>query len=226
MTRILAACPAYGGSVVLSYHRSFVAMMMECHRHGVELATMLTHSGFVSRARNCAAHAALKPAAGFTHLLTLDADMGWPPDLITRLLMADKDIIGAAYPARQPFDPPRFIGTPKNGSRAVNGIAPAAVIGCGFTLIKVPALRDIAAFHADRFCEDDTVPDGPVCDLFPSGRQPGWSHVVTDDVGFCRLAQAAGKEVFVDIASRLQHTGQMTFDPGPLSDFVLDKPAT
>ena len=55
MVQILAATPAYGGMITIDFHRSFVAMMNQCRQHGITLASMVTHSGFVSRARNAAA---------------------------------------------------------------------------------------------------------------------------------------------------------------------------
>ena len=220
MAAVLAATPAYGGVVTLNFHRSFVAMMGACSQHGISLSTMLTHSGFVSRSRNAAA-ARVIAQPQFTHLLTIDADMGWPADALPRLLAADKDIIGCTYPARTLQVPPKFVGGIREGERVVNGIARAIYVGCGFTLIKRETLLSMAEFYPERKHKDDTE-KLPIWDLFPSGAYfDEHNACITDDVGFCRLATTAGLEVWADISMSLNHTGQMTFEVGPMANFFL-----
>jgi hypothetical protein len=216
VTQILAATPAYGGHLTIPYHRSFVAMTVDCGKRGISIATMITHSGFVSRARNSAA-ATVIARPEFTHLLTIDADMGWPTTLLPRLLEADKDIVGATYPRRALTDRPQFIAGIEEGAEVVDGFAKALYVGCGFMLVKRETLVTLAMAYPARQHADDTLKI-PVFDLFPSGAMGG--VCVTDDVGFCRLARSAGFEVWADLTTSLSHTGPVTFEVGPMTDYL------
>ena len=219
MVQILAATPAYGGMITIDFHRSFVAMMNQCRQHGITLASMVTHSGFVSRARNAAAAKVIHDPT-YTHLLTIDADMGWPAEAITRLLAFDKDIVGCTYPRRALMPTPQFIGGIEEGSVVENGFCRAIYVGCGFTLIKRRTLTHMAERFPERMHKDDTIAY-PVWDLFPSGLDTSTGTAITDDVGFCRLAHSAGLEVWADVACELTHTGPHTFRYGALGNYVL-----
>jgi hypothetical protein len=226
---ILLATPAYGGTVTLPYLRSMIAMIVLCKDRGIQISTMITHSGFVSRSRNSAA-AKLLSMPQFTHLLTVDADMGWHPETILRLLAADKPIVGCTYPARSLHNQPKFIGGVLPGATVQGGFAKAEYVGCGFMLVKREVIQQMAAAFPERQHKDDTL-EIPVWDLFPSGMLNERSEMcVTDDVGFCYLAKKAGYEVWADLMLPMSHTGQATFELGPMKDYLtgidegLDKP--
>ena len=219
MANILLATPAYGGHVTIPYVRSLVAMVVLCKDRGIQISNMITESGFVSRSRNSAA-ATLLARPQFTHLLTIDADMGWRPEALLRLLNAQKGIVGCTYPARSLYNQPKFIGGVLPGAVVQDGFAQAEYVGCGFTLIMRHVLEQMAAFYPERQHQDDTM-DIPIWDLFPSGMlQERSGMCVTDDVGFCYLAKKAGHEVWADLMSPLSHTGPATFELGPMKDYL------
>ena len=216
---ILLATPAYGGQVTIPYVRSMIAMVLLCKDRGIQISTMITHSGFVSRSRNSAA-AKLLSMPRFTHLLTVDADMGWQPEMILRLLNANKGIVGATYPARSLHNQPKFIGGILPGATVHGGFAKAEYVGCGFMLVQREVIQTMANTFPERRHKDDTL-DIPVWDLFPSGMLNERSEMcVTDDVGFCYLAKKAGYEVWADIMYPVSHTGAVTFELGPMKDYL------
>lgn len=211
---IFAATPCYDDNVCLEFHRSMLAMQDECHARGWKLSSIAS-KGFTSAARNLHAALALEDKT-VTHFLTVDADMGWPRGLLTRFVHADKPIVGATYPMRQLTEKPIFIGAIKEGEDVFNGFCRAKYVGCGFMLVKRDVLEKIAAVAPECVDEAYAVVKR---DLFPSGVQNG--HTITDDVGFCKLADKAGVPVWADIQTELTHTGSVTFKRGALSDYVL-----
>ena len=216
---ILAATPAYNGTVTTQWHRAFLAMSLDCQRRNIRVADMLTTSGVVSRSRNSAA-AAVIANPEFTHLLTTDADMSWPIGALPRLLKSDFDVVGCTYPARQFLNPPRWVGGVLQGTPIDDGFGSASHLGCGFLLIKRHVLARMTNVFPERKHVDDANPL-PQWDLFPSGFVPDLGpSVITDDIGFCRLAMRAGFTPYADVQTVLTHTGPQTFTLEPLIDYM------
>lgn len=102
MTRpyLMIGTPAYGGMLHLNFVQSLLALLPALEREGVgcEWVTPSAES-LVTRARNAIVAEFLgEPRA--THLLFLDADIGFPPDLVPRMLRFDRPVVGAACPRR------------------------------------------------------------------------------------------------------------------------------
>jgi len=212
---IFVGTPCYDDNVTLPYHNSYIQMQDEAHHKQWKLSSVAA-KGFTSQARNLHAALALRDKS-ITHFLTIDADMGWPKGLLSRFIAADKDIVGATYPMRQLSEKPIFIGAIKEGADVTNGFCRAKYVGCGFMLVKREALEKIAAKLPVVI--DECYPNIEIRDFFPSGVQHG--RTITDDVGFCAHAMAAGCEVWADIVTELTHTGSVTFKRGALGDYVL-----
>ena len=209
---ILAATPAYHGDVTLEYHRSYISMLRECNERKVELHQFFTSNSFVSHSRNTAASIVLATPA-ITHLLCIDADMGWPETLLFRFLEEDKQIIGAAYPMRA--NDQRFIFEPViKGFQVLNGFARAKAVGCGFLLIRRDALEVMRDVYPERTYKDDVTPALQFYDLFPSGADLARGKVMTDDIGFCNLARHAGLTVWADLNAPMTHSGPSTVNKG------------
>jgi hypothetical protein len=226
MTNIFAATLAYHGMVTTQFHESFLAMQMECMRQKRGLGRLCTNSTFPSASRNMGAGIVIAESQ-FTHLLTIDADMGWKPDLLSRFLKMNKDIVAAMYPRRVLTEKAEFIGVPIPEEPEIDGFKKGYLCGCGFTLIKRETLLRMAAAYPERQHKDSGL-SVPVWDLFPSGFAPDTKTVITDDIGFSRLARKAGFDIWLDLTSHLSHTGPTTFDWGTWKDNYagLDKPET
>ncbi len=102
--RLFLATPAYGGQVTTSYFESVLAAKAILEAAGAIVAVYtIRNESLITRARNaCAARflAARRGGLPFSHLLFCDADIGFPPDAIPRLLSARRSIVGGAYPLK------------------------------------------------------------------------------------------------------------------------------
>jgi hypothetical protein len=211
MVHVLAATPAYDGKVVLEYLTSFLAMQKEAWDTGVEMGKMTTHSGFVSRSRNTSVAQFLKHKQ-FTHFLTIDADMGWPKGTLTRFLDYDKDVVGGVYPSRVFSEVPSFVvGAVRGDEVTSHGFMKVYHVGCGFMLVKRAVIERMVEAYGERKYIDETLPDVPHWDLFPSGFFPPIGKEITDDVGFCYLARKIGVTIWADVRTPMTHTGHATF---------------
>ncbi len=98
--RLLIATPCFGGMVTTAYLQS---MMKTSRRLALddlpfELRTLANES-LITRARNSLV-AEFLGRAEFTHLLFIDADIGFDPELIVKMLRFDRPVMAAAYPTK------------------------------------------------------------------------------------------------------------------------------
>lgn len=131
-----------------------------------------------------------------THILFVDYDMFFPPvgaDLIspiTKLLEADKDIIGAAYNFRK--DPLQSTATPKEGEDTSKPFK-CEVLGAGLMLIKMGVFEKVQA------------------PWFNFGRDKDGRLVQGEDTYFCRKAIDAGYDIWADPNLGVKHIGEWEF---------------
>ena len=125
-------------------------------------------------------------AAGATHLLFVDADMQFPSDAVTKLLAADKDIVGVEYNKRKFPAEPIFEYQNKSGVLYKTNVA-----GTGLMLIKLSIF--------EKLTQDP---------WFTFGRNAQGETVVGEDVWFCNVAQDAGFEVWIDPTIKTYHLGE------------------
>lgn len=100
--KILIATPAYGGVVHAAYHEAVLATVLYFKDNfpGIAFEARTLSLSVISTARNVFASMVLNDAS-FTHLLFIDADMGFSPSLIARMLAFNKPITGIVAPQRR-----------------------------------------------------------------------------------------------------------------------------
>jgi len=91
--KILIGTPAYDGQVCMEYYVAVLQLIahMARTRPTVSLSPRPFEATLISVARNVLATKAL--TAGFDYLLFIDADMGFQPSLIDKMLDANQPIV-------------------------------------------------------------------------------------------------------------------------------------
>lgn len=100
--KILLATPAYGAHVTTAYCESVIEMLShfrKAHPH-VRFEHKLLSLSLLPFMRNLFANIVMQDES-FTHLLFVDADMGFAPSLIEQMIAADKPVVGVMSPARK-----------------------------------------------------------------------------------------------------------------------------
>lgn len=232
---IVIATPCFGGLVA----HTFMLSVMRLQRHIEALGfgtdvLLLGGDSLISRARSVlVAHFLANPAA--THLLFVDADIGFEPDQFMRLYEADRDFAAAFYPlkntdwgqvparavAGEPLDRAglSYVGHLCTGAAlAVAGdFATADYAGTGFQLIRRSVFdRMIAAYPETKFravhaSTNEQPPADTLYALFDSLIDPETGTYLSEDYAFCRRWRALGGQIWLDLDSRLSHTGPVTF---------------
>jgi hypothetical protein len=95
-TMIFIATPMFGGSCNYMYMISLINLLTRLSQAGIPATfEIAANESLITKARNILVEGFLKSDA--SHLLFLDADLGFQADDVIRMIQADKDIIGGQY---------------------------------------------------------------------------------------------------------------------------------
>ncbi len=130
--KIMIATPAYGGQVTTTYCDALVLLyehFREKHPQ-IRLQHKFLSLSMLPFMRNLYASLVMQDES-YTHLLFVDADMGFAPSLLERMLATDKPVVGAIYPHRR-FDLETFYALGNEiGDPAVARLVAIEYVGAG-----------------------------------------------------------------------------------------------
>jgi hypothetical protein len=233
---LLVATPCFGGQVTTAYANSMLKLQSACRTQGLDFEwLMLGGDALITRARaDLVAHFLDRPDP--THLLFIDADIGFEPAQVFRLLAFDADVAACAYPAKR-IDWQRVrevvaAGLPEPQATSLeyvfevadperiearNGFAKVRYAGTGFLMIRRHALAALCAAHPQlqyrRTClSTDPLGNSPHrYGLFDTLIDPVSGVYLSEDYAFCRRWTDLGGEIWVDTQSKLTHVGPLAF---------------
>ncbi len=229
---LMVATPCFGGTVGQSYMTSVLALMLHGARGGLAVSLeLLGHDSLIPRARNSLVARFLDhPAA--THLLFIDADIGFEVAQVLRMLAFGEDVVAGMYPlklrdwqAARPDEPAaaatlRYLGVPCTGAAAErrDGFVTGEFAGTGFLLLSRTALREMTAAYPETQYRSDhtgTPPGGNLYALFDSMIDRETGTYLSEDYAFCRRWRAIGGRIWLDTRGRLDHIGPHAFSGRP-----------
>jgi hypothetical protein len=222
--------PCYGGQLFESVFVSMLKFVIYANKIGLNFSidTMVNES-LITRGRNNLV-AKMMENAQSTHLLFIDADIGFQPENIFQLLLHDKDVVGGLYPKKSlPIDyvvniDPQHVG-PNGEIQLVNGLIPLTRLGTGFMMIKRGALqRMFEAYPETKYIGNiglDKKYDPFMYALFDTIITKDLEYN-SEDWTFCDRWRAIGGEIWGDISIKLDHTGHFRYpgDPDRLSKML------
>lgn len=155
----------------------------------------------------------------FSHLLFIDADMGFEPQLIRDMVKFDKPLVGAFYARRQME--PSIVGAtldPKHTLADVtkDGFIKAAYVGGGVMLIQRKMIKEML----------EKMPE--ISDALPSVLANATTAPLTrlirafdcilkgdrrlsEDVSFCHRWRECGGEIWANVNHKISHVGPFDF---------------
>lgn len=243
---IMVATPCYSGEVTVPFLKSMLKLQSACQERGVTLGFQ-DFSGIplITYARNeLVARFLDVPEA--THLLFVDADIGFEPEQMFRLLAFGADVTAAAYP-RKMIDWGKVereikdgrapetaalhyvVAWPDSGPIKVNnGFARVRYIGAGFIMIRRSVLTRLCEAHPElryRRADMGIARGNPYCfALFDTMINPETGDHLSEDAAFCKRWADLGGEIWVDTESKLTHTGSITFNGDLKTQFTATPP--
>lgn len=96
---VIIATPCYGGVVTEQYSQSLFNLSIRAVANELRLGyATIANESLVTRARNELVHNFLESKG--THLMFIDADIGFQANDVLHMVMADKDVVTGAYPLK------------------------------------------------------------------------------------------------------------------------------
>jgi hypothetical protein len=163
-----------------------------------------------------------------TDMVFIDADIGWnPPDLV-RLLLHPVPVVAGVYPRKS--DKLDFTVAFGDGGRVTRdgktGLIAADRVGAGFLRMSRAAIGQLREANPDlmyTYKPHGSREQLEACALFDTALTDG--RYVGEDFAFCDRWRAIGGTVWVDPEISLQHIGSRTFDASLKQALTPSKPA-
>jgi len=211
-TRVHICMPCYGGMLTESCFMSYIKWANTCRQLGIDwtMETM-TNESLISRARNTLTAKFLHNKDS-THLMFIDADIGWEPWHLLVMLNAQKDVIGGLYPMKSL--PVKWCVNGFDGAAQEGDLQEVSKTGTGFMLIKRDVFEKLNAHPATKpFINDIGLPPelNPFMKTYfdTAVRE---NRYYSEDWTFCENWRDLGGQVWVDKRVLLKHTGTYVFD--------------
>ncbi len=220
--------------------QSVISLMQHAATYPVNMTlALLGNDALITRSRNTLVSTFLNNSDA-THLLFIDADISFEPHDIIRLLMADRDIIGAMYPIKaldwdsaaklMPFGREtveqaamHYVGTPLDVDEVEwdGDLVTASYVGTGMMLVKRLVVETLIARYPHlKYSAIHAYPRvTPSLDtqyaLFECMIEPLTGLYLSEDYAFCQRWRDIGGKIWLDTSARLTHTGPFNFAGNP-----------
>ena len=232
---LMVGTPCFGGNATHVYITSIIKLQKLCLMRGVGFELqLLSGDALVTRARNTIVTQFLDHGQA-THLIFIDADIGFDPQAIFDMIDFDKDIVGGIYPAKTVnWD---LVGKnaienhpdPRSASMTYvvsfgeaklletqGHFARGEYLGNGFMMIKRRVFEVMKEKYPQlRYDRINTTPDpqrgSPNRYAFFECVIDEEGYYLPEDYTFCKRWTDTGGEIWVDIASKLTHHGPYSF---------------
>lgn len=219
-TSLALATPCYGGQVHLIYTQSLLALQPACHARGVTLRLDLGGGeALIGRGRAGMLERFLR--SGEDRLLFADADVGFTPDDVFRLMDSGYDFVGGLYP-RKFADPEAF----QSGAPVADQIRLEATpdrlpsgppqkveaLGTGFLMISRRAAQRMSDGYARLRAGMRDLAGAGIADavmVFDSFPDPETGRYLNDYEAFCRRWRDLGGDVWACPDVRVSHTAEV-----------------
>jgi hypothetical protein len=239
VTKIIVATPCYGGLVTQRYMQCIYLLLQAAAQVGIHTQLeLLGYESLITRGRNTLVAKFLDDLVA-THLLFVDADIGFEAEQVLRMLNSDRDVVAGMYPLKliewtsaaldrlnggEPLEvaPLRFVGTPCTGlEREVDGtLVTAEYAGTGLMLIRRNVFeRMIDAYPDLRYstAHNSSVPNRSPNQyaFFDCLIHPDTREYLSEDFSFCKRWRALGGKIWLDTGGTTAHIGTYEFRGSP-----------
>lgn len=154
----------------------------------------------------------------FSHMLFVDADMGWEPELIRDYIRFDKPLVGTLYAKRKM--PASIVGTVPEGHSlkdVQHGFIQATGLGGGLLMIS----REVITTMLEKMPElSDPIPSSlaeatpelkltRIIRAFDKIREKDTR--LSEDMAFCHRWMQCGGEIWANVNHRISHVGPFDY---------------
>jgi hypothetical protein len=233
---LMIATPMYGGMCTGHYTQGLLMTTQKMREVGVPVAwCQIMNESLITRARNELVRVFL--STNHTHLMFIDADIGFDGNAVAQLLAADKDIVCGIYPKKEVnWDSVKraalagktdledhggafvfnMIGD-RHAETDKDGCIEVRHGGTGFMLIKRGVFEHlmphVPTYRVSSFRDPETGEyDKPLTHEFFATSIDASGALLSEDYHFCELFRKHGGRIHANPFIRLAHVGTYVFD--------------
>ena len=229
---IFLGIPCYACMMTNSFAASLIALQALCAQRGVQIyMDFVGNESLIERARNILVKRFLQQPH-FTHMMFIDADIGFNPESVLRLLNFDKECTSAVYPKKSinwglvkekvaqgaPEDI-RQMGLDFNinlicNDPPIDGFVKVLDVATGFLMMKREMIEKMYEYYKEELFAVNDIQGQNVDNyiaIFACSIDEKTKRFLSEDYAFCRRWQKMGGDVWADISTPLSHTGTHVF---------------
>jgi hypothetical protein len=212
--------PAFGQTLTVTTFLTTHALQQHMASKSIQCGISSTSFPDIAELRSMALTIWYDTMPDSSHMLFIDSDMGFPPDMVTDMIMFDEPIVGAIYPQRKLPLSWAGSGTGDPVTERRGNFMKVEGVGMGCTLIR----RDVVTKMIEQMPEliDTRLALHPAGEML---RGAGTSRiirafekldlpergVVSEDLSFCIRWNRCGGSVWAAIGYRMSHVGPFDF---------------
>jgi hypothetical protein len=233
--KLFIATPAFGHQVTTNYANSLLKFVSTSHPTLAVSSAVHMQSGMalVTQARNNCVSYFLN--SGCSHFLFIDADIGFEPEAIYRLIEKDVPLCLTPYPVKgygKDYQLQFIVHFPDKDNVRIDkgGFTEITAGPTGFMMIK----REVFEKLAEKYPERKTVNKQLVGNKVET-MEKGWytffetaqdpeNGYLGEDIAFCRLWTNIGGKIYADTQTPLTHFGSHAFHGSLNMMFAKQKP--
>jgi hypothetical protein len=225
--------------VTQRYMQCTCALLLDTAARGIRLQLeLLGRESLITRGRNALVAKFLDDTEA-THFMFIDADIGFEPAQVIRMLEFDHDVVAGMYPLKditwdtdaltraqrgEPLEHAsmRFVGVAcEGGDREIeDGFVTGTYAGAGFLMIKRCVFEKMRASYpylqykaAHTTAEPSLSPNQFA--FFDCVIDEASNEYLSEDYAFCQRWRALGGKIWLDTQSMLAHIGPHEFVGSP-----------
>jgi hypothetical protein len=222
--RLAIIVPIQDEVVDLAYHKSLNTTLAFLGSNGFLVNVRESAGGsHIGKARERVLWWAMQ--SNPTHILCIDADMGWEPKHVTRLLMSGHDFSAIAGVRKRDSAEPCVNFLPEHRFHERTHFLEVRDVGFAFVMLKVEAIRRMCAAYPElRYNAGEHEEYALFLDMIDkTDTGPGpYGERLPEDFSFCRRWRAIGGEIWLDHQSAIIHAGRKEYT-GRVAD-LFEKP--
>jgi len=213
VAKVFVFVPAFGRHITTTTFETTHELMSALAAKGIQASIGSFSWPDIEEVRNVVLSYWYDAMPDFTHLLFVDADMGFPAQMVLDMLTFGEPMVGAIYPKKTL--PVEWVGSGIESPECRNGFIEVEGLGMGCFLIRRDAIAPMIEKFPEKVYPYITVPsmrwDGPNRTLafFDCIRQENGK--VSEDISFCRRYREAGGKVWASVAYATHHEGPHVF---------------
>ena len=232
--KLFIATPAFGHQVTTNYMNSVMRFVSTQHPRLQVSTAIHLQSGMalVTQARNNCVASFMK--SDCSHFLFIDADIGFDPEAIYRLLEKDEEVVLTPYAVKgfgANFGLQFIVHFPNKDDVKLgkDGFVEITAGPTGFMMIKREAFEKMKKAYPDKKTVNKQLVGNKVeimdtdwYTFFETGVDPVNGYL-GEDICFCKLWVDTGGKIYADATTELSHFGGHAFK-GSLSMMFKPKP--